>query len=107
MCATLFGFAISWQFGSGLSWSAEFMDVVGWRASTFNVGCSLSFMAPLIGAYLFNRWAPMLVWHFNLVLVLTQILACFKLQSLFSEVTNARYKGLHEQEAMMSSEEGF
>ena len=83
------------------------MDVVGWRASTFNAGCSLSFLAPLIGAYLFNRWAPMLVWHFNVILVLLQILAYLRLNSLFSEVSNdtvnTKYKELHQQEAMVSS----
>ena len=101
ICATLFGFAISWQFGSGVSWSAEYMDVVGWRASTFSAGCSLSFLASLIGAYLFTHWAPMLVWHFNLVLVSVQILAFLKLQSIFGRIDNnaksesAQYKELH------------
>ena len=82
------------------------MDVIGWRASTFSAGCSLSFLASLIGAYLFTHWAPMLVWHFNLVLVSVQILAFLKMQSIFGRLDNnaksesAQYKELNKQEFM-------
>ena len=43
ICATLFGFAISWKFVSGVSRSAEYMEVIGWRASTFSAGCFIIF----------------------------------------------------------------
>ena len=101
ICATLFGFAISWKFVSGVSRSAEYMEVIGWRASTFSAGCSLSFLSSLIGAYLFTHWAPMFVWHFNLVLVSVQILAFLKLHSIFGRIDNnaksesVQYKELH------------
>ena len=48
----------------------------------------------------------MLVWHFNLVLVSVQILAFFKLQSIFGRLDNnvksesAQYKELNKQEFM-------
>ena len=100
-CTALFGFAISWQFGSAFSWSAQFMDVVGWRASIFTIGCSFAFVAPLIGAYLFHRWAPMLVWHFNLVQVLVQIIAFLRLHTIFGQCDqnkeNVNYKELKQE----------
>ena len=96
------------------------MNVVGRRASTFRSGCSLLFWASFIGDYLFTHWAPMLVWHFNLVLVSVQILAFLKLQSIFGRLDNnvksgsAQYKELNKQEFMeeinlstASSEEEF
>lgn len=85
ICAGLYGFAISWQYGSAFSWSAQFMDVVGTRASVFNLGCSLSFVAPLSGGYLFHRWTPMAMWHLNLIFVSVQIMAFVCLHFMFKK----------------------
>ena len=75
------------------------MDVVGWRASTFNAGCSLSFVASVTGAYLFSHFTPMFLWHFNFILVFVQIVSFYKLNSLFGKMNNeksesAKYKQL-------------
>lgn len=106
--ASLFGFAVSWQYGSAFSWAAQFMDVVGPRASIFTTGCSLSFFAPIIGAYLFHRWSPMSIWHFNGTIVILQFFAFWKLRYIFDNQRASTYS-YHElnqmEEVNLSSEE--
>jgi hypothetical protein len=63
------------------------MDVVGPRASIFTLGCGLSAFSPVIGAYLFHRVTPMALWHFNLVQVLTQLMAFTMLHILYKNTT--------------------
>ena len=90
-CAAIFGFAVSWQFASTFSWIALHMDLVGPKAALISIGCSLSFIAPLTGAYLFAL-IPMALWHFNLLLVLIQILSYWLLHRSFKSVTKEDYK---------------
>lgn len=100
LCAAIFGFAISWQFGSAYSWASHYLDVVGVRASIFPIGCSLSFVAPMAGAYLFRRLTPMSVWHLNLLLVSTQIFAFVRLRGQFeSKAASIRYTEISQDDS--------
>ena len=83
--ASIYGFAISWQYASAYSWTAENIDVVGYKASIFTIGCANSFVAPMAGAYIFKRISPMSMWHFNSVLVLIQILAFYLMDRQFKK----------------------
>ena len=102
ICAAIFGFAVSWQFASTFSWIALHMDLVGPRAALISIGCALSFIAPLTGAYLFAL-TPMALWHFNLLLVLIQMSSYFLLHRSFSSIDitspkeNYKYKELVQQ----------
>ena len=88
ICAGILGFAISWQYGSAFSWSAQYIDVVGPNASLFTIGCTMSFFVPISGAYLFKRWTPMALWHFNLVLVSLQLCAFLAFPCVFDRKRN-------------------
>lgn len=81
--AAFFGFAVSWQFGAGFSWTSEHMDVVGVRASIFAIGCATGSLTPIIGGYLFNRVSPMALWHFNLGIVLVQLTSFLALHFMY------------------------
>ena len=67
------------------------LDLVGPKAALISVGCSLSFIAPLTGAYLFVR-NPVSLWHFNLFLVSIQCLSFCLLLRSFSETKTKDYK---------------
>ena len=100
LCAGLYGFAISWQYGSAFSWAAQYMDVVGPKASIFTIGCSFGSITPIIGGYLFHRWTPMALWHLNLILVICQILGFLSLQYKFQfqEKFKYSYKELQQKD---------
>ena len=83
ICTALFGFAVSWQWGSAFSWSAENLDVVGPKASIFSIGCSMGSISPIIGGYLFHRWTPMALWHLNMILVFGQLMGFLGLKYKF------------------------
>ena len=97
-CAALFGFAISWQWGSAFSWCAQYIDVVGPKASIFSIGCSLGSISPIIGGYLFHRLTPMALWHLNLILVIGQIIGFVSLRYKFKseEINEYSYKELQQ-----------
>ena len=103
ICTALFGFAISWQYGSAFSWSAANLDVVGPKASIFTIGCSMGSISPIIGGYLFHRWTPMALWHLNMILVLGQLMGFLGLKYKFrssgaaDEKTDYSYKELQQQ----------
>ena len=102
ICTALFGFAISWQWGSAFTWSAENLDVVGPKASIFSIGCSMGSISPIIGGYLFHRWTPMALWHLNMILVLGQLMGFLGLKYKFQsdgadEKSDYSYKELQQQ----------
>lgn len=96
-CAGIFGFAISWNYASAYTWISEFMDVVGSKSSIFTVGCALSFVAPMAGAYMFHRWNPSSIWYLNLLLVSIQVMAFLRLTKKFQSNETYKYKELKSQ----------
>ena len=76
----MFGFGISWQYGSIINWMSQFIDVVGRNSAIFTLGCSFGAVSPIIGGYLFRNWYPMAMWHFNLILVICQVIGFLSLK---------------------------
>ena len=76
----MFGFGISWQYGSIINWMSQFIDVVGHNSAIFTFGCSFGAVSPIIGGYLFRNWYPMAMWHFNLILVICQVIGFLSLK---------------------------
>lgn len=101
--AALYGFAVSWQYGSGVAWTAEHMDIVGERTVVFHFGCMIGgALTPMIGGFLFRHFSPMSVWHFNFVCVAIQLLSFLSLHFIYksresgTSKTNAVYQKLNQ-----------
>ena len=93
----MFGFAVSWQYGSMFSYCSEHMDLVGIRAAFPPVGCAIgSMFIPPVAGHLFHRVGPVSIWYLNLLCVIIQILSAVVLFSILkNKVQEAKQKGFH------------
>lgn len=93
-CAGIFGFAVSWNYASAYTWISEYLDVVGSKSSIFTIGCAISFVPTMAGAYLFHRWNSSSIWYLNLLLVIIQSMSFRRLTQKFQSVEYHNYKEL-------------
>merc|ERR550539_1204412 len=70
----LMGFFVSWQFGSGFSWTSHHMNITGFLSSIFFIGLGIgSLSSPPLAGYLFLL-QPLNVLWLVFVMVLLQVL---------------------------------
>jgi MFS family permease len=67
------GFFVSWQFGTGFSWTSHHMNITGRLSSIFFIGLGVGSLAsPPLAGWLFQL-QPLAVLHLVLAMVLLQV----------------------------------